>query len=94
MLSPCPTGWKSEPDESVELIDYAVRCGLFPLYEVYNGDRYRLNARPDGTPVEQYTKRQKRYTSAHIDPESLVPYIEAQTRRLAALEKAFPYEGD
>jgi len=93
MLSPCPTGWKSEPEESVELIDYAVRCGLFPLYEVFHGDRYRINVRPDGTPVEQYTKRQRRYTSAAIDPATLQPHIDAQTRRLETLEKAFPYHG-
>ena len=27
MLSPCPTGWKSPSEESVELIDLAARFG-------------------------------------------------------------------
>ena len=27
MLSPCPSGWKSELGESVDLIRYAARCG-------------------------------------------------------------------
>src|SRR5210317_2035285 len=45
MLSPCPTGWKSEPDQSTELVDLAVRSGLFPLYEVFDGCRYHITQR-------------------------------------------------
>ena len=67
MLSPCPTGWKSSPDESVELIDLAVRCGLFPLYEVFDGTRYVINARPDGTDVREYLSRQRRYSAAEAE---------------------------
>jgi pyruvate/2-oxoacid:ferredoxin oxidoreductase beta subunit len=36
LLSPCPTGWKSEPTDSVDLIRMAVGSGLFPLYEVFD----------------------------------------------------------
>ena len=69
MLSPCPIGWKSSSDESVELIDLAVRSGLFPLYEVFDGERYTINVRPDGTDLREYLARQRRYTgsSLHID---------------------------
>jgi len=35
--SPCPTGWKSEPEDSVKLVRLAVASGLFPLYEVFDG---------------------------------------------------------
>jgi pyruvate ferredoxin oxidoreductase beta subunit/2-oxoisovalerate ferredoxin oxidoreductase beta subunit len=54
MLSPCPTGWKSEPEQSVELIAKAVRCGVFPVYEIFEGRRYCINVQPDHTPVEEY----------------------------------------
>ena len=40
----CPY-WKSEPADTVELSRLAVACGVFPLYEVFNGRRYRINAR-------------------------------------------------
>ncbi|MDH3455127.1 MAG: thiamine pyrophosphate-dependent enzyme, partial [Desulfuromonadales bacterium] len=30
VLSPCPTGWKSEPAMGIELVRLAVRSGLFP----------------------------------------------------------------
>ncbi|NJD19992.1 MAG: hypothetical protein FIA95_12020, partial [Gemmatimonadetes bacterium] len=47
--SPCPTGWKSEPGDSVKLVRLAVRSGRFPLYEVFDGTRYRGNVEPDWT---------------------------------------------
>ena len=90
MLSPCPTGWKSEPEEGVDLIRRAVGCGLFPVYEVFDGIGYRINVRPDGTPVEEYVAHQRRYTSTGTDPELLRTAIEEQWRYLEAMAKAFP----
>lgn len=90
MLSPCPTGWKSEPAESVELIRLAVCSGLFPLYEVFDGRRYRINARPDGTPLEEYIKRQRRYKSASLDLEGLKRQISENWAYLESVERAFP----
>lgn len=90
MLSPCPTGWKSEPSESVDLILTAVRSGLFPLYEVFDGRRYRINARPDGTPLEKYISRQRRYRSQTVDLPGLKAWIADNWSYLEAMEKAFP----
>ncbi len=90
MLSPCPTGWKSEPEESIELIRTAVRCGLFPVYEVFDGARYRINIRPDGTPIADYTTHQRRYTSATVDPKHLEGYVQRQWHKLDGLAKLFP----
>jgi pyruvate ferredoxin oxidoreductase beta subunit/2-oxoisovalerate ferredoxin oxidoreductase beta subunit len=67
MHSPCPTGWKSDPAESVELVRLAVASGLFPLYEVWNGRRYRLNAHPDGTDPAEYLRRQRRFAVDETD---------------------------
>ena len=90
MLSPCPTGWKSEPEESVDLISHAVRCGLFPLYEIFDGARYRVNERPDGTPVGDYISHQRRYAGQVDHPDALEAGIKSQWQQLSALEKAFP----
>jgi pyruvate/2-oxoacid:ferredoxin oxidoreductase beta subunit len=94
MLSPCPTGWKSEPGESVDLIDKAVRSGLFPLYEVFDGRRYRISARPDGTPLEDYLSRQRRYKSETLDLDGLRAQIADNWAYLEAMEKAFPARDD
>jgi pyruvate ferredoxin oxidoreductase beta subunit/2-oxoisovalerate ferredoxin oxidoreductase beta subunit len=90
LLSPCPTGWKSEPTESVDLIRAAVGCGLFPVYEVFDGVRYRINIRPDGTPLEEYLDGQRRYQSKTIDRDEIRAEIRAQWAFLEGMEKAFP----
>ena len=92
ILSPCPTGWKSEPEESAELIGTAVRCGLFPLYEIFDGVRYRINQRPDGTPVEEYIKRQRRYKTVIGNPAPLKQFVEEQWRYLDGMVATFPAE--
>jgi pyruvate ferredoxin oxidoreductase beta subunit/2-oxoisovalerate ferredoxin oxidoreductase beta subunit len=93
LLSPCPTGWKSEPQDSIELIRTAVGCGLFPLYEVFAGVRYRINVRPDGTPVQEYVARQRRYAAAQADPQALRAAIAEQWRMLDTLAMQFPAGG-
>lgn len=90
MLSPCPTGWKAEPDESVELVRRAVGCGLFPLFEVFDGMRYCVNVRPGGATLEEYTSCQRRYTSAAIDQALIQRGIDEQWAWLDALCQAFP----
>jgi NADPH-dependent glutamate synthase beta subunit-like oxidoreductase/pyruvate/2-oxoacid:ferredoxin oxidoreductase beta subunit len=37
IYSPCPTGWRSETDTSVEVARMAVLSNVFPLYEVIDG---------------------------------------------------------
>ncbi|MFQ5473898.1 MAG: thiamine pyrophosphate-dependent enzyme, partial [Dehalococcoidia bacterium] len=90
ILSPCPTGWKSEPEESAELIGTAVRCGLFPLYEIFDGTRYRINERPGDTPVEDYAARQRRYKAIAADPKPLKDFVKEQWRYLDGMAAAFP----
>lgn len=87
MLSPCPIGWKTASDESIELIDLAVRTGLFPLYEVYDGERYVINARPDGTDLGDYLARQRRYAGVANDFESTRERIERQWRFLEVMAR-------
>jgi pyruvate/2-oxoacid:ferredoxin oxidoreductase beta subunit len=94
ILSPCPTGWKSEPTDSVDLIRMAVGSGLFPLYEVFDGVRYRINVRPDGTPLEDYLSRQRRYKSESIAVSGMKAQIREQWAYLEAMERAFPATKD
>jgi pyruvate ferredoxin oxidoreductase beta subunit/2-oxoisovalerate ferredoxin oxidoreductase beta subunit len=46
MLSPCPTGWKSEPAEGIELVRWAVQSGLYPVLEVLEGSEWKVNVEP------------------------------------------------
>jgi pyruvate/2-oxoacid:ferredoxin oxidoreductase beta subunit len=94
MLSPCPTGWKSEPDQSAELIDIAVRSGLFPLYEVFDGRRYRINQRPDSTSIEPYIKQQRRFRQVWNNTDALQAFIDAQWQYLDGMATVFPAKND
>jgi pyruvate ferredoxin oxidoreductase beta subunit/2-oxoisovalerate ferredoxin oxidoreductase beta subunit len=85
MHAPCPTGWKTEPAETVELVRLAVQSGVFPLYEVENGVDYRINVQPDGTEPSEYFRRQKRFRAAAADLESLVRGVRERNRRLRQL---------
>ena len=85
MHSPCPTGWKTEPAETIELVSLAVRSGVFPLYEVFDGVDYRLNAEPDGSDPMQYFSKQRRFQGDEIDVDSVVRSAEARIERLRML---------
>jgi len=93
MLSPCPAGWKSDPAEGIDLARAAVDSGLFPLYEVFDGMRYRINARPDGTPLTDYTSRQGRFKSKSLDVKAMEAAITEQWAYLEGMEQVFPAAG-
>ena len=83
--SPCPTGWKSEPSESIELVSLAVRSGIFPLYEVFDGEKYQLNAEPDSTNPARYYEMQKRFTGQEINLEAVKQSTQNTIQRLKQL---------
>jgi len=61
LFSPCPPGWKIPSEESIEIARLAVHTKLFPLYEVEDGERYRITVEPLGLPVREYLRRQGRF---------------------------------
>ena len=69
ILSVCPTGWRSTPENSIKLGRLAVETGVFPLYEIERG-QYRLNVDfPKLRPMKEYTKLQGRFR--HLNDEML-----------------------
>jgi len=71
LLSPCPTGWKSEPADGIELIRLAVRSGLFPICEMFDGVRTEINIEPDlsNGALETYFRLQGRFGKSGLDLE-------------------------
>ncbi|WP_083928895.1 thiamine pyrophosphate-dependent enzyme [Geopsychrobacter electrodiphilus] len=78
VLSPCPTGWKSEPAMGIELVRLAVRSGLFPVFEVFDGERYVINIEPEfsNEALMMYLSLQRRFRNTGVTEESLQPNIE------------------
>ena len=82
ILSVCPTGWRCPPDLSVRIGRLAVETGIFPLYEVENG-QYKLSFDfPKLRPVTDYMKLQGRFR--HLSPEDI---NKIQTRVIEEYEK-------
>jgi len=90
MHSPCPTGWKSEPEDTVELVRIAVASGLFPVYEVFDGARYRVTVEPDGSDPAEYFHRQRRFKDEDIDLEATRRSCVDRIHRLRMLAREYP----
>jgi len=74
-FDPCPKGWDYHPRYSHELGELGIKCGIFPLYEVIEGDvTYTYDCRKKGRiPVREYLMRQGRF--AHLIDED-IDYIQ------------------
>jgi len=95
ILAPCPTGWRSPTEKTIEIAKLAVQTGIFPLYEIVNGEHI-LNLPKDVEnlkPVEEYLKLQGRYRHL-FKPEKkekvinqIQEYVKWNLKRLIKLEK-------
>jgi pyruvate ferredoxin oxidoreductase beta subunit len=61
-LAPCPTGWEFDPSESVEIGGLAVKTGIWPLKECIGGTVMHTVIPRHRLPVEEYLKRQGRFS--------------------------------
>ena len=67
ILSVCPTGWNCPTDLTIRIGRLAVKTGIFPLYEVENG-QYKMSLDfPKLRPVTDYMKLQGRFR--HLSPD-------------------------
>lgn len=57
---PCPPGQKFQEDKTIEVAKLAVNTGIFPLYEVENGE-YKLSLKPRFSDIKEYLALQGRY---------------------------------
>ena len=61
VMSPCPRGWRYEPEDLAEICKLAVDTCVWPLFEVEYGV-WKLNYEPKKKlPVEEYLKKQGRF---------------------------------
>ena len=84
VLSPCPTGWKSEPADSIELIRLAVKSGLFPVVEAFDGGDLVLNVEPEMSTeaLERYLATQGRFKKSGLDPVAVGAAVQNNWNRL------------
>ena len=68
---PCPKGWDYHPRFSNELGELGIKCGIYPLYEIVDGNIiYTWDARKTGKgriPVKEFLTKQGRFD--HLQEE-------------------------
>lgn len=78
VLSVCPVGWRCATENTIQVGRLAVKTGIFPLYEVENG-QYKMNINPPQlTPVKEYLQLQGRFR--HLS-EDTVNEIQDRVKR-------------
>jgi pyruvate ferredoxin oxidoreductase beta subunit len=78
VYSCCPTGWRCGSDLAIELGRMATQTAAFPLYEIFDGKRLKVNVKPDELrPLKEYLAPQGRFR--HLDDE-LVEQVEKRLR--------------
>jgi pyruvate/2-oxoacid:ferredoxin oxidoreductase beta subunit len=88
VLSPCPTGWRADPSQTVHLARLAVRCRIFPLYEIFDGERYRISEEPEPIPVSEYVEAQGRFGHLGDDEvETMQERVDRGWKRLLSLAR-------
>ncbi len=94
ILSPCPTGWRCPPEKSIEVSRLATQTRVFPLYEVFDGEDYRVTLEPEARPVEEYLKSQGRFSHLTAqDIELVQERVDFEWKKLLFQSEQDPFKG-
>lgn len=61
VLAPCPRGWRTLPNKSIEHAKAAVQTGFWPLFEVEDGVWRQTVKVPTRKPIEEFIRPQGRF---------------------------------
>jgi pyruvate ferredoxin oxidoreductase beta subunit len=61
VLAPCPRGWRTVPNQTVEIAKLAVQTGFWPLFEVEDGAWKQTVQVRQRKPIEEFLKPQGRF---------------------------------
>ena len=61
VLAPCPRGWRTVPNQTVEIAKLAVQTGFWPLFEVEDGHWRQTVQVRNRKPIEEFLKPQGRF---------------------------------
>ncbi len=85
--SPCPVGWRYDPAKTIEIARLGVQSGIWPLYEIIDGEKFKLNYKPrELKPVTEYLKPQARFR--HVMDEDIASIQERTAEKWAKLLRA------
>jgi len=79
-LSPCPTGWDYDPQETVNIGTLAVKTGIWPLKEYVDGQVVHTRIPRQRPPVEKYLQLQGRFSHLFQPQKNTAMLAEMQAR--------------
>lgn len=84
VLSPCPTGWKSEPADGIRLIRLAVDSGLYPVIEIVDGEELTVNVEPSfsNEALRAFVESQGRFARSDVTIEEIRKAVDRTWRGL------------
>ena len=86
IFAPCPSGWKSRPEDTVKLARLAVQTAVFPLFEIEDGEKYTINIKlKDKKPINDYVRLQGRFR--HLKEEEVARMQAEVDRKWEKLNK-------
>ncbi len=85
VLTPCPTGWKYEPENTIEVSRAAVETHYFPLWETENGVIKFTHEVKNPAPIEKFTGLMKRF--AHLSAEEIAQLQEYVDKSYAQVKR-------
>jgi pyruvate/2-oxoacid:ferredoxin oxidoreductase beta subunit len=87
IYAPCPTGWKTRPEDTVKIARMAVQNAVFPLYEVENSVKYTLNIKlKEKKPISEYLRLQGRFRHlTQEDFECIQEEVDMKWERLSKI---------
>jgi pyruvate ferredoxin oxidoreductase beta subunit len=85
VYAPCPTGWGTPTDTTIEISREVVDCGLWYLAEFEDGD-FKLNRNPkEFSSVEEYLKKQGRFK--HLSSKEIEAVIKNRDKKWEQIRK-------
>jgi pyruvate/2-oxoacid:ferredoxin oxidoreductase beta subunit len=85
VLTPCPTGWRSSPDQTLELCRTAVESNYFPLWEAEYGAIRFTREMQFPRPIEEFTRLMGRFS--HLSAAELRHLQEYTDRRYEKIKR-------
>lgn len=88
IFAPCPTGWRFPVDKTIEIAKLAIKCGVFPMYEIENGVLKFTEKVEKREPVETYLKMQGRFRHLNENQmKEVQKFVDDRYNFLLELEK-------
>ncbi len=82
VLTPCPRGWRHEPEDTVEMGRLSVQTCVWPLYEIENGN-LKITQKPrEKKPLVEWLKSQGRFK--HLFSEANKGFIDSLQKEVDA----------